>query len=107
MSPESEQKLAKVRNENTRLRLATTRDSRTYMAAIRKSRPLFWILLRERHMFTNAQAPTASTNVHRSVGGISDVGTMVEKRDKARGDYETPISLGGTRDRNLTTCVHV
>ncbi len=37
-------------------------------------------------MFTRAQAPTASTNVHRSVGWIRDVGTMVEKRDNARGD---------------------
>ena len=38
-------------------------------------------------MFTRAQAPTASTHVQRSVGGIRDAGTMVEKRDSARGDY--------------------
>ena len=59
---------------------------RTYMAAIRKSRLLFWILLRERHIFTSAHAPTASRDVHKSVGGIRSAGTTVEKKERERGD---------------------
>jgi hypothetical protein len=61
--------------------------SYTYIAAIRMSRLLFWILLRERHMFTNAQAPTESRNVHRSVGGVRNTGMTVEKTESESGDY--------------------
>ncbi len=60
----------------------------TYKAAIRMSRSRFWTLLRERHIFTSAHAPMTSNNVHRSVGCIRDVGTMVEKTDNASGDYD-------------------
>jgi hypothetical protein len=56
------------------------------------SRPLFWVLLRERHIFTSAHAPTASQNVHSSVGCILDVGMTVENRDSASGDYEKSVS---------------
>jgi hypothetical protein len=105
VSPGSEKKLAKVKNEH-QITAGKNTGAHTYIAAIRKSRSLFWMLLRERHMFTNAQAPAASINVHRSVGWIRDVGTTVEKRDRARGDYGTSISPGGTT-RSLTTCVHV
>jgi hypothetical protein len=38
-------------------------------------------------MFTNAQAPTESRNVHRSVGGVRNAGMTVEKRDSESGDY--------------------
>ena len=58
----------------------------TYMAAIRKSRLLFWILLRERHIFTSAHAPIASRDVHKSAGGIRSAGTMVENNERERGD---------------------
>ena len=55
-------------------------------------------------MFTNAHAPTASINVHRSVGGIRDVEKMVEKRESESGDYDASI-------RNTTIrhgiCIHV
>ena len=78
------------------------------MAAIRKSRSLFWMLLRERHMFTRAQAPTASTHVQRSVGGIRDAGTMVEKRDSARGDYRDINQFRRTRLqlKHMRTCLN-
>ena len=78
MSPEREQELGKQVKEDHRYH--------TYKAAIRISRLLFWTLLRERHTFTSAHAPTASNDVHRSVGCIRDVGTIVEKRDNASGD---------------------
>ena len=63
----------------------------TYIAAIRKSRLLFWILHRERHIFTSAHAPTASRQVHKSAGGIRDAGTIVEKKERERGDCGTLI----------------
>ena len=80
----------------------------TYMAAIRKSRPLFWRLLRERHTLTRAQAPTASTHVQRRVGGIRDAGTMVEKRDSARGDYRDINPFRRTRlpPKHMRTCLN-
>lgn len=107
VSPGSEQKLAEVKNEHQKTAGKNT-GAYAYIAAIRKSRSLFWMLLRERHMFTNAQPPTASTNVHRSVGWIRDVGTTVEKRDKARGDYGTSISLSGheTKSNYMRTCLN-
>jgi len=40
-------------------------------------------------MFTSAHAPMASKKVHRSVGGIRDAGTIVEKTERASGDYRT------------------
>ena len=61
------------------------------MAAIRKSRLLFWILLRERHIFTSAHAPTASRDVHKSAGGIRNAGMMVEKNERERGDCGTSV----------------
>ena len=89
MSPGREQELGKQvkKIEHLGLRPEKTRLSYfTYKAAIRISRLLFWTLLRERHTFTSAHAPTASNDVHRSVGCIRDVGTIVEKRDNASGD---------------------
>jgi len=84
VSPKREQELGKQvkKIEHRRKKTAII----TYKAAIRISRLLFWTLLRERHTFTSAHAPTASSNVHRSVGCMRDVGTIVEKRDKASGD---------------------
>lgn len=58
-------------------------------------------------MFTRAQAPTASTHVHKSVGGIRDAGTAVEKRDSARGDYRDIRQFGSVRLNQSNTCVRV
>jgi hypothetical protein len=55
-------------------------------------------------VFTNAHAPTASINVHRSVGGIRDAGMMVEKRESESGDYDA--SIRNTRIGH-GICVHV
>jgi len=48
-------------------------------------------------MFTRAHAPMASKKVHRSVGGIRDAGTTVEKTESASGEcLNDPPEYGST-----------
>ena len=58
-------------------------------------------------MFTNAHAPTASRNVHRSVGGIRDVGMMVEKSESESGDYDVSIWDTEMQSCHMRTCLTV
>jgi hypothetical protein len=58
-------------------------------------------------MFTNAHAPTASRNVHRSVGGIRDVGMMVEKMESESGDYDTSVRVTKIQSSHMRTCLNV
>jgi hypothetical protein len=58
-------------------------------------------------MLTNAHAPTASRNVQRSIGGIRDVGMIVEKSESESGDYDVSIWGTETRSGHMRTCLTV
>jgi hypothetical protein len=66
----------------------TARTHRTHIAATKPSLELFFTPCLALQIFTNAQAPTTSEVVHKIEQAMLDVGSIVENKDRNKGDCE-------------------